>query len=90
MQRLAKNQAGYRGETIDLVDVLRNIEITAEAHGWRSEDFLHLGSLRLLALHRASFPRRNPHGLRVYLFTGIHGDEPAGPLAALRLLQQNR
>jgi hypothetical protein len=27
---------------------------------------------------------------RIYLSTGIHGDEPAGPLAALRLLQENR
>ena len=27
---------------------------------------------------------------RIYLSTGIHGDEPAGPLAALRLLQENQ
>jgi protein MpaA len=28
--------------------------------------------------------------LRVYISAGIHGDEPAGPLAALRLLQENQ
>jgi predicted deacylase len=27
---------------------------------------------------------------KIYLSTGIHGDEPAGPLAALRLLQENQ
>jgi len=27
---------------------------------------------------------------RIYLSAGIHGDEPASPLAALRLLQENR
>jgi protein MpaA len=27
---------------------------------------------------------------RVYLSAGIHGDEPAGPIAALRLLQENK
>ncbi len=27
--------------------------------------------------------------LRIYISTGIHGDEPAGPLAALRLIQEN-
>lgn len=27
---------------------------------------------------------------RVYISTGIHGDEPAGPLAVRRLLQENR
>src|SRR6185437_11717106 len=27
---------------------------------------------------------------RVYISTGIHGDEPAGPLAALRLLRENQ
>ncbi|HWH71621.1 MAG TPA: DUF2817 domain-containing protein, partial [Candidatus Sulfotelmatobacter sp.] len=27
---------------------------------------------------------------RIYVSTGIHGDEPAGPLAALHLLQENQ
>jgi predicted deacylase len=27
---------------------------------------------------------------RVYISTGIHGDEPAGPLAVLQMLQENR
>ena len=28
--------------------------------------------------------------VRIYISAGIHGDEPAGPLAALRLIQENR
>jgi predicted deacylase len=90
MRRLGKNQGGYFGETINLVEVLRDIEVTASAHGWRSEDFLHLGSLRLFALHRTGASRGVPHAHRVYLSTGIHGDEPAGPLATLRMLRENK
>ena len=33
--------------------------------------------------------RTTRHAPRIYISTGIHGDEPAGPLAALRLLQEN-
>ncbi len=90
MRRLGRNKGGYFGETINLVEVLREIEVTASAHGWQSEDFLHFGSLRLFALNRIGDARGQPRGPRVYLSTGIHGDEPAGPLAALRLLRENQ
>jgi predicted deacylase len=90
MQRLGKNQGGYFGETINLIGVLREIEVTAAAHGWQTEDFLHLGSLRLFALRRAATSRVTNHGARIYISTGIHGDEPAGPLAALQLLRENK
>ncbi len=43
----------------------------------------------MLALRRGPL-RPTDKSLRVYLSTGIHGDEPAGPLAALQLLQENR
>ena len=88
MKRLGKNQGGYFGETINLVEVLREIEVTAIAHGWQAENFLRLGSLHLFALRRASL-RNRQHALRIYLSAGIHGDEPAGPLAVLRLLREN-
>jgi hypothetical protein len=40
------------------------------------------------ALHRFDFigPKASHDFIRLGLFTGIHGDEPAGPLAAARLL----
>lgn len=90
MQRLGKNQGGYFGETINLIEVLRETELTATAHGWQSEDFLHLGSLRLFALRRDASSHLMQPAPRVYISTGIHGDEPAGPLAALRLLRENK
>jgi hypothetical protein len=35
-------------------------------------------------------PPTRPDAPRIYISTGIHGDEPAGPLAARRLLQEDR
>jgi hypothetical protein len=91
MQRLGKNIGGYFGETITLVDILREIESAAVAHGWQSEDFLHLASLRMFALHRAPLSTLNSQPpYRIYISTGMHGDEPAGPVAAMRLLHENR
>ena len=77
MQRLQKNIGGYRGETIDIARVLREIERAVEGKNWVSDkegNFL-------------AYRRPNPSARKnVYLSTGIHGDEPAGPLAALKLL----
>jgi len=91
MERLGKNHGGYHGETIDIRVVLREIEIAAQRYGWTSEIFYTAGKFEWLALHRQPLPIHNPQlPIRIYLSAGIHGDEPAGPLAALRLLQENR
>src|SRR5215472_11388527 len=89
MERLGKNHGGYHGETIDIRAVLQEIEIAARDHGWALEIFGQQGEFRLFALHR-SLSRDVLHPARLYLSAGIHGDEPAGPLAALRLLQENK
>ncbi|HWF19012.1 MAG TPA: M14 family metallocarboxypeptidase [Verrucomicrobiae bacterium] len=86
MQRLGKNLGKYFGEGIDIQRVLAEIEKSAETHGWKSEAFLKTDHFRLLGLIRST-PRAKKS---VYISTGIHGDEPAGPLAALQLLQENR
>ncbi|MDB6022798.1 MAG: hypothetical protein JWQ04_2655 [Pedosphaera sp.] len=86
MQRLGKNVGKYFGEGIDIQRVLAEIEHAAEAHGWKSEAFLTGDSHRLLGLTR-TVPQAEK---RVYISTGIHGDEPAGPLAVLQMLQENR
>jgi len=39
---------------------------------------------------RSEAKEAQPSTRRVYLSAGIHGDEPAGPLAALRLIQENK
>jgi hypothetical protein len=87
VQKLGKNHGGYHGETIDIRAVLRAVESAAQTHGWTAEVFHDTGEFKLPALHRAS--RRAPNAPRLYISTGIHGDEPAGPLAALKLIQEN-
>jgi murein peptide amidase A len=69
---------GYHGETIDLPQVLQQIDQAVAGKNWvRDAEFL-------------AFHRPNPAArANVYISTGIHGDEPAGPLAALRLLQED-
>ena len=88
MKRLGKNHGGYHGETIDIHAVLQGITVAAHTHGWNSEIFHEQNNFQWLALHRPS--RITPHSSRIYISAGIHGDEPAAPLAALRLLQENR
>jgi predicted deacylase len=88
MKKLGKNHGGYHGETIDIRTVLRDIEIAAQQHGWTAETFGQQGEFNLLALHRTCCDEAKRR--RIYLSTGIHGDEPAGPLAALRLFHENR
>jgi murein peptide amidase A len=86
MRRLGKNIGKYLGEGIDIKRVLAEVEKAAADHGWTTEAFLKANSLKLLDLTRSA-----PHATkRIYISTGIHGDEPAGPLAMLQLLQENR
>jgi hypothetical protein len=81
----------YHGETVDIYSVLREIETAAQMHGWRSELFHQAGELEFIALRRAPLSIGNPPAAsRIYISAGIHGDEPAGPLAALKLIQENR
>jgi murein peptide amidase A len=91
VEPLPKNIGGYRGETIDAPKVLREIEQAAARKNW-ARDAIPLASgtadqpLPFIAWRHQTESARN----RVYLSTGIHGDEPAGPLTALRLLQEDR
>lgn len=88
MQRLGKNLNGYCGETIDVRSVLREIAATAPARGWTWEIFHRHHDLDWIALHRQS--RAEAGRKRIHISAGIHGDEPAGPLAARQLVQEDR
>jgi murein peptide amidase A len=88
MNRLGKNSGKYLGEMIDVRTVLEDARTAAEQHGWSSEVFYDSGDFKLFGLHRQSCGQTNPK--RMYISTGIHGDEPAGPLAAVKLLQEDR
>jgi protein MpaA len=89
VQKLGKNHGGYHGETIDIRAVLLDVEIAAKKSGWHSEIFYEQGDFKWLTLHRKPEAGSQKPEARIYISAGIHGDEPAGPLAALRLLQEN-
>jgi predicted deacylase len=100
LRRLGKNVNGYLGERIDIAAILADCVAAARAHGWTVEEF-HPAPRRLLAFTRAgsrsrvqtsplSKPPSSASRPCVYLSTGIHGDEPAGPLAVRQLLEEDR
>jgi murein peptide amidase A len=86
MERLGRNKGRYCGESIEVQRILNEIQSEALKTGWRSDCFLKTDQFSLLAYERRTGSARK----RLYLSTGIHGDEPAGPLAILQLLRQNR
>jgi len=88
MQRLGRNHGGYHGELVDIRAVLHEIEATARSRGWTREIFHTAEGFEWLAL-RLPPSRITGRAPRVYISAGIHGDEPAGPLAALQLIRDN-
>lgn len=86
MEKLGKNLGRYHGESIDIAWVQREAHRLAGLHGWEFDPFLETSNFTLRG-YRRPFPgaARN-----LYLSTGIHGDEPSGPLAILQLLEENR
>lgn len=85
MQRLGKNQGRYHGETLAIDAIQQEIRAAALAAGWSAEKFLDAPGLVLHGYSRFSEESER----RVYISTGIHGDEPSGPLALLRALQED-
>jgi protein MpaA len=86
MQRLGKNQGRYHGETIDVEPVQQQIHRAALGRGWQADLFYdEPGRPKLIAYRRLA----EPSNFNLYLSSGMHGDEPAGPLAVLRLLEED-
>jgi anti-anti-sigma factor len=84
--RCGPNAEGYFGETIDIDALQQEILRAAREHHWTAEPFLDANGCQLFALSRLS-PTASKSA---YLCSGIHGDEPAPPLAILNLLWQNQ
>lgn len=84
--RQGANTGCYCGETILIDRVLRELQDEALKHGWVSDTFHATEQFNLPGYCRPAIEPRQ----RLYLSAGIHGDEPAGPLAALELVRQNR
>jgi murein peptide amidase A len=87
VQRFGKNLSGYTGETIDITAVQRDCVAAAQAHGWTIGEIRPAPALILGLTRRATRP--TPRASCIYISTGIHGDEPGGPLAVRQLLQAN-
>lgn len=65
-------------------EFIARVEAAARTAGFRVERFGEVADLPLVALTRRT-PGPRP---RIYFSAGIHGDEPAPPLALLALLEQ--
>jgi hypothetical protein len=70
---------------LDPLAFTARIATAAAARGFRLETYGRIDHLPLRALTRRT-PGPRP---RIYLSAGIHGDEPAPPLALLELLERN-
>ncbi len=85
VQRLGKNVGGYFGETIAIDAVIEEQRQYALERGWQVDALPVRQGVELLGMRRSV-----PHPTcRIYISTGIHGDEPAGPLAVRELLKEN-
>lgn len=75
----------YTGETLDVGRTQTLLKQRAAAQGFQVDELPLDGDWPLLALHRKA---TLPDVPRVLVGAGIHGDEPAGPLAVLKLLTE--
>ncbi len=88
MQRLGRNLNGYFGEKIPIDDLLRDTLNAAPQHGWTLSFLDAAPGLQLPVLSRPPLTS-STWSPRLYASAGIHGDEPAGPLAIHRLIADN-
>ena len=84
--RTGPNHAAYFGETIDIDALQKEIQLVAEKNGWTAEQFLSEPGRELTAFTRMSKEAQKS----IYLSSGMHGDEPAPPLAMLDLLGEDK
>jgi hypothetical protein len=75
----------YLGPPLDVPRFFADLPPAAQAAGFVVEKYGEAAGWPLLALKRAAPRAEAPV---IYLSSGIHGDEPAGPLALLRLLNE--
>jgi protein MpaA len=84
--RTGANCAAYCGETIDIDSLQKEIRLAAENRGWKAEQFLGDEGRELTAFSRVTGDATKS----IYISSGMHGDEPAPPLAMLNLLWQDK
>ena len=84
MERLRINNGRYLGECIDIDDVLGQIDPLAVQGKWQKIPIAVSPTESLPAYQRVVAGAQKS----VYISAGIHGDEPAGPLAVLELFRR--
>ncbi len=80
-----KGMEGYLRGTFDVARYRRSLQIAAQEAGFVVEHCYGHDAEPILALRRVCLTPK----AHMYISAGIHGDEPAGPLALLRMLKQN-
>jgi murein peptide amidase A len=86
LEPLGLNHSAYCGETIDIDQLLHDVSVEAKEQGWNEESLPAGNGIKLRAFHRRPSGARK----RFYISTGVHGDEPAGPLTASALIKDDR
>lgn len=86
MKRLYLNQGRYQGQTLDVAGYLLEFHAAALARHWSAVRFARIGDFDLHGYRRGP----TDAGKSIYISTGIHGDEPAGPVALRRLVEEDR
>lgn len=89
MQPLGQNRDGYLGERTEIAVILREIRRLAPGAGWREEVLLPGSDREIVCLTRPHRISGLPSPVRLYISAGMHGDEPAGPAALLRLFRHD-
>lgn len=85
MQKLGKNQGRYLGDRIQVGEILEEIHALASAQQWQSELLYQVGDIPVRAYRRECSDIAH----NFYFSSGIHGDEPAGPIALRELFARN-
>lgn len=86
VKRLGLNKGRYHGEGLDIGEYLREFHAAAQTRHWIPEKFAAIDGFDLHGYRRSpANPRRT-----IYISSGIHGDEPAAPVALRRLVDEDR
>jgi murein peptide amidase A len=74
----------YIGQTLEVSTTLQRLNRAAHQQGFSAETLVEQVGTIIPVFRRSA---KRPNSPRVYISTGIHGDEPAGPLTILDLLE---
>jgi len=87
MNPLGQNRGAYHGERTEIAALLREIRRVAPSAGWREEVLLPGTDREIVCFTRSHRVRGIREPVRLYVSAGMHGDEPAGPAALMRMFR---